>query len=102
MSDIRLGILGFAHGHVGMYCAQWREHPEYGVRLVAGWDHDASRAANNCKSQGIEAVATAEALLGRNDIGAVVITAETSRHADLVEQAAAAGKAIVLQKPHRT
>ena len=29
----------------------------------------------------------------------MVITAETSRHAELVEQAAAAGKAIILQKP---
>jgi len=38
-------------------------------------------------------------LLARPDIAAVVITAETSRHADLVEQAAAAGKAIILQKP---
>jgi predicted dehydrogenase len=99
MSDIRLGILGFAHGHIGMYCAQWREHPEYGVQLVAGWDHNAERAASNCKSQGIEVVDTAEALVARRDIDAVIITAETSRHADLVELAAKAGKSIILQKP---
>ena len=40
-----------------------------------------------------------ETLLGREDIAAVVIGAETSRHADLVEAAAAAGKTIILQKP---
>ena len=37
--------------------------------------------------------------LWRDDVQAVVIGAETAYHADLVEQAAAAGKAIVLQKP---
>ena len=99
MRDIRLGILGFAHGHIGMYCARWREHPEYGVRPVAGWDHDAERAAASGKTQSVEISPTAEALVKRNDIDAVIITAETSRHADLVETAAQAGKAIVLQKP---
>ena len=38
-------------------------------------------------------------VLKRKDIDAVVIGAETSMHADLVEQAAAAGKHIVVQKP---
>ena len=38
-------------------------------------------------------------MLGRADIDAVVIAAETAYHADMVELAAAAGKAIVLQKP---
>jgi predicted dehydrogenase len=70
-----------------------------GVRVVAGWDHDAARAESNCTNFGIERVDSAEALLSRPDIGAVVITSETSMHAALVEQAASAGKAIVLQKP---
>lgn len=96
---MNIGILGFAHGHVGMYCARWREQPEMGVRVVAGWDHDAARAEGNCANFGLETASSVEALLGRSDIGAVVIASETSMHADLVEQAAAAGKAIVLQKP---
>lgn len=99
MNEIRVGILGFAHGHVNAYCAQWRERPEFGVRVVAGWDHDASRAADNCAAFGLERAVSVENLLGRRDIDAVVIASETSMHADLVEQAAAAGKAIVLQKP---
>ena len=94
-----VGILGFAHGHVGMYCARWRETPEMGVRVVAGWDHDAARAEGNCANFGLERAESVEALLGREDIEAVVIAAETSMHADLVEQAAEAGKAIVVQKP---
>lgn len=88
---IRLGILGFAHGHVGMYIAEWRKRND--VELVAGWDHDAERA----KKSGIPVAGNAADALARVD--AVVIAAETSFHAELVEQAAAAGKAIVLQKP---
>lgn len=98
-SKISVGILGFAHGHVGMYCARWRDCPELGVRVVASWDHDVARAEGNCANFGIDRAETVEALLGRDDIDAVIIAAETSMHADLVEQAAEAGKAIVVQKP---
>ena len=99
MNTVGVGILGFAHGHVGMYANQWREQPHLGVRLVAGWDHDAARAEAGCGQHGLEQASSAEALLARRDVDAVVIAAETALHAGLVEQAAAAGKAIVLQKP---
>ena len=39
----KVGILGFAHGHVFAYGGQWLEHPEYGVEMVAAWDHDRTR-----------------------------------------------------------
>jgi predicted dehydrogenase len=99
MDPIGMGILGFAHGHIGMYCERWRKNPDWGVRLVAGWDADAARATAGCTAQGIEPVGTAAELLARRDVGAVVITSETARHAELVEQATMAGKAIILQKP---
>lgn len=99
MDRIQVGILGFAHGHVGAYCARWREQPELGVRVVAGWDHDAERAKASCSGMGIECAESADALVNRPDIDAVVIAAETAYHADMVELAAAAGKAIVVQKP---
>jgi len=92
---VGVGILGLAHPHVGMYCARWRQQPELGVRVVAAWDRDAARSA----SAGVETAATPQALLARRDVQAVLIGAETSRHAELVEQAAAAGRPIVLQKP---
>lgn len=94
-----IGILGFAHGHVNLYCQRWRENPDWGVRVVAGWDHDPSRAETAQQQFGIALYDSPEALLARAAVGAVVVTAETSLHADLVRQAAAAGKAIVLQKP---
>jgi len=99
MSRMRVGILGFAHGHVGMYCARWRQQPELDVEVVAGWDHDADRATASCAGLACESSPSPEALLGRSDVDAVVVAAETSMHADLVELAAAAGKAVVLQKP---
>jgi predicted dehydrogenase len=96
---LRVGILGLAHGHVGAYCDQWRKTPEHDIQLVAGWDHDAGRAAGAREKYGVEMCDSAEALAARADVEAVVIGAETSLHADLVEIAARAGKAIVLQKP---
>ena len=99
MNPISIGILGFAHGHVGIYCAKWRENPALGVRVVAGWDHDGVRLAEAAGKHALEACTTAEALVARADIQAVVIAAETSRHAELVELAAAAGKTVILQKP---
>ena len=96
---IRVGILGFAHGHVNSYCDRWRKEPSLGVHAAAGWDHDVPRLAAAVKQHGVELCATAEELLKRPDIKAVVIAAETSMHADLVEQAARAGKAIIVQKP---
>lgn len=97
--SINVGILGFAHAHVNSYCTRWREQPQMGINVVAGWDHDSARLAGAGESFGIETMADVAALLARTDISAVIIAAETSRHAELVELAAAAGKAIVLQKP---
>lgn len=94
---VTIGILGFAHGHIHGYCQRWRNAPE--ATLVAGWDHDGDRLRDAAAKHGIAAEASAAALLARADVQAVVIASETAYHADLVEQAAAAGKAIVLQKP---
>jgi predicted dehydrogenase len=96
---IGIGILGFAHGHVGTYCDVWSKLPASEVRVVAGWDHDAARATQNQEKFKFDIEPTSAALLDRKDITAVVIGAETSLHADLCVQAAAAGKDIVLQKP---
>ena len=96
---INLGILGLAHGHVDMYLSQWRAHPEWGVTPVAAWDHDAARLAGAAQKHQLAPVADPAALLARADIPAVIIAAETVRHVDLIEQAAAAGKAIIVQKP---
>lgn len=95
---MNIGVLGFAHGHVGMYCRRWMNEPDLDIRVVAGWDHDEDRLKAATDNYGLKACESAGELLGQ-DIDAVVIAAETSMHADLVVKAAKAGKAIVLQKP---
>ena len=94
---MRVGVLGFAHGHIGAYCGQWRDKPELGIEVVAGWDHDADRLRQAAEKFGLSPFASVADLLA--EVEAVVITSETSLHAGLVEQAAGAGKPIVLQKP---
>ncbi len=96
---MNVGILGFAHSHVSTYCGQWKLHPDLGVAVVAGWDHDRPRLQAAAEQFDIDTAETAEALLADARLEAVVIAAETSEHAELVERAAAAGKAVVLQKP---
>ena len=97
--SIKVGVLGFAHGHVNSYCSEWNNKPELGISVAAGWDHDSSRLESAAKSYGLQPYTDVSALLAAPALQAVVVSAETSLHADLVEQAAAAGKAIILQKP---
>ena len=94
-----VAILGFAHGHVGVYCEQWLKMPQEPVRIVAGWDHDAQRASAARDQFKLQLYPTSEEALRHPGVDAVFIGAETSLHADLVEAAAAAGKKIILQKP---
>jgi predicted dehydrogenase len=96
---LQVGILGFAHGHVNAYCNQWTQNPDYAIKVAAGWDHDAARLAKQAETYGLQPFDSLDAFLAQPDIQAVVIGAETSMHADLVERAAAAGKMIALQKP---
>lgn len=96
---MKIGVLGFAHGHVGTYISQWQAHPEWDIQVVKGWDHDKGRLANMAQKFSFEQAECPYCLLNDPEIKAVVIASETSRHAELVEIAAEAGKAIILQKP---
>lgn len=96
---VQTAILGFAHGHVNAYCDAWKQQPEMGVSVLAAWDHDTARLEQMSASLGLKAHTDLDELLSHTDIQAVIIAAETSMHAELVERAAEKGKAIVLQKP---
>ena len=96
---INLGILGLAHGHVGVYCDQWQKRFPDEIRIVGAWDHDATRAAAAKQKYNLDIYPSAADLLLRPGLDAIIIGAETSLHADLVEAAAAARKKIILQKP---
>ncbi len=100
MSSVGIGILSFAHGHALAYCEAMRSMPD--VRLAAAWDANPERGRPAAKKYGMAFEETADALLARDDLDAVIVTSETNRHADLIVKAAAAGKHILCQKPMAT
>ena len=95
---INVGVLGFAHGHVMNYGRNWKEHPELGVKITAGYDHDAERLAKSCAAFDATPYNSPEELLS-SDIQAVVVSCETKYHTEMVEAAAKAGKDIICYKP---
>jgi predicted dehydrogenase len=96
---INVGILGLAHGHVSVYVDQWQKAPGRPIRVVGAWDDDPQRVGAAREKHKLRVFDSSGALLLDPDVDAVVIGAETSLHADLVEAAAAARKKIILQKP---
>lgn len=96
---MKIGILGFAHGHVGVYCTKWLEHPEYDIQLARAWDENPTRLEENASKFNIEKGECPYCVLNDPEIEAVVIASETSKHVEYVEMAAEAGKKIIVQKP---
>ena len=92
---LRIGLAG-----AGAYAREIQERDD--ARVIAAWDADAERGRKNCDAFGAEFVRDLDALLKRDDIEAVIVASETSRHAEHVVAAAAAGKNILLQKPMAT
>lgn len=100
MDKVRIGVLSHAHGHANIYCQVMQQFPD--VELVACWDDQVERGQRAAQQFGMEYRAEADAVIGDERIDAVIVTTETNRHAEFVERAAAAGKAILCQKPMAT
>ncbi|NLS79859.1 MAG: Gfo/Idh/MocA family oxidoreductase [Chloroflexi bacterium] len=100
MDRIGIGVLSHAHGHSNTYCQQMLDFPD--VRLVANWDDNARRGQAAAERYGMTYRSDPRQVVGDPRVDAVIIATETNRHADYVELAAAAGKAILLQKPMAT
>jgi predicted dehydrogenase len=69
---------------VNLYCNEWQKNSQYGINLVAGWDHDSTRLAKNAGNYGIQSYSDINEFLA-HPLQAVVIAAETALHAELVE-----------------
>jgi len=92
---IRIGCLGA--GRIGkIHAGNAALHPA--ARLVAVYDPFAEAAEALAATHGAE-VRGAEAILAANDIDAVLICTPTTTHADYIEAASKAGKAIFCEKP---
>ncbi len=97
----KVGICGFAHGHIFSFAGEWMKNPEkYNVKVIAAWDHDKNRLLESAARlpEQVKTIENLEDLLNE-DIDAVVITCETAFHAEIAEKAAKAQKDIILYKP---
>lgn len=92
---IRFGLLGC--GRIGQVHARNLLRIS-GARLVAVADAVAEAADSLAAETGAEARA-ADALIGSQDVDAVIIGTPTTAHYDQIHAAAAAGKAIFCEKP---
>ena len=100
MDKVRIGVLSHAHGHSNTYCRKMQGFDD--VELVACWDDNEQRGREAAAAFGMEYRADSEAITADPNIDAVIVATETNRHAEYVEQAAAAGKAVLCQKPLAT
>ncbi len=92
---LRFGVLGA--GRIGrVHSKAIASTP--GARLVAIADPVAKAAHDMADAYGCD-IRTIDAILNAPDIDAVVICTPTDTHADLIEQAVRAGKAVFCEKP---
>ena len=73
-----IGMLAFAHAHASTYCTRWREEPEIGVHLAAGWDHDGERLEKAARDFHLQAYRKETDVLSHPGVSGVVIDAEIS------------------------
>jgi myo-inositol 2-dehydrogenase / D-chiro-inositol 1-dehydrogenase len=93
---IRIAVLGC--GRIGaMHAANIAAHPR--ARLAAVQDINGAAAEAVAASTGAKVMRTAAEIFASPDVDAVLIATATDTHADLLEQAVAAGKPALCEKP---
>jgi myo-inositol 2-dehydrogenase/D-chiro-inositol 1-dehydrogenase len=92
-----LGFCQFGAGRIGaIHAANLAAHPGARLRYVVDVNRQAAQAL--AERHGA-AVTTVDAALADAEVDAVIVASSTDTHADLVEAAAAAGKAVFCEKP---
>lgn len=87
----------FGAGRIGaIHAANLAQDPAFELRYVVDVNREAAEAL--AKKYGAK-VGSAEAALADPAVNAVIIASSTDTHADLIERAAKAGKAIFCEKP---
>jgi myo-inositol 2-dehydrogenase / D-chiro-inositol 1-dehydrogenase len=93
---LRLAVLGC--GRIGkMHAANVARHPR--ATLAGVYDLHRPSADNVAAEQGVKAFASAEDVFASSEVDAVLIATATPTHADYIEMAIAAGKAVLCEKP---
>ena len=99
MTALRVALLSSAHVHAAGWLAGLRQRPEVTVLGVA--DEDGARGRAFAAAQGLAWFDSYAAILAEAP-DAVVINSENTRHAALVDLAAAAGAHVFCEKPLAT
>jgi len=93
---IRIAVLGC--GRIGvMHAANIAAHPR--ARLAGVQDIVAAAAEKTAATTGAPVFGSAAEIFASPDVDAVLIATATDTHADLLEQAVAAGKPVLCEKP---
>ncbi|MGH2897957.1 MAG: Gfo/Idh/MocA family oxidoreductase, partial [Solirubrobacteraceae bacterium] len=92
---MRVGILGVAHLHVDAYVENLRNA---GVEIAGVYDWDAERGSAWARDESLPFFSSAEALVS-DGVDGVIVCSETVHHRAMVETAAAAGAAVLCEKP---
>jgi UDP-N-acetylglucosamine 3-dehydrogenase len=95
----KIGILSFAHMHAYGYADSVNDLPD--AVLAGVWDADVKRGRAAAKQFGTKFYKDINKLL-ESDLDGMIVCAENVQHRPLVEQAAAAGKWILCEKPLAT
>ena len=99
MRRLRIALLAAAHVHAPAYLSLLAADP--GVELIGLWDEDPTLAHERATAAGTTAYPSVDALLAARPDG-VVIAGVNRDHRPLAERAAAAGVAILCEKPLAT
>jgi len=94
---LRMGVVGV--GVIGRAHVRRIASREAATTLVAVADQNPEAAQTLAAEYGVEAADSVEALLGREDLDAVVIAVPSGLHAELAVAALRAGKHVLLEKP---
>ncbi|MEM2929708.1 MAG: Gfo/Idh/MocA family oxidoreductase [Thermoproteota archaeon] len=101
MSKTRFAVLSFAHIHAWSYARVLKELPE--TELVAIYDDSPERLRRAGETYGVKKLYDdVDKLLQAEEIDALVITSENSKHRALAIAAAEAGKHMIVEKPIAT
>jgi 1,5-anhydro-D-fructose reductase (1,5-anhydro-D-mannitol-forming) len=93
---VRVAMLSFAHVHANGYADEVKRQPN--AEMVAVWDDMPDRGRPNAEKYGVPFVSDLDDLLSRDDVDAVVVNAETSKHREVMVPAAKAKKHIFTEK----
>lgn len=96
VEPVRVGAVGLGRW-ARVLADQYTQDPA--VRLVAAYSRSPERRAAFAERYHCADAPSLEALLARDDLEAVIVTVPNDQHAAVIEQAAARGKHVYVEKP---